>query len=66
MLEKQQSSGQGQWSDLPVKNPVGRPPKNYGRINIKYSRDVYDIIKSQPNPTAFLEDLVRDWNKIQK
>lgn len=61
MKQKQQSAGQGQWSDLPAKKPVGRPAKEHGRINMKLAKDVYETIKAQSSCTEFVERLVREW-----
>ena len=46
--------------------PVGRPPKKGISMSFKLKSEVVEIIKKQPNQTAFIEESVMMWANHNK
>lgn len=46
--------------------PVGRPPKEGISMSFKLKSEVVEIIKKQPNQTAFVEESVMMWHNSNK
>jgi len=46
--------------------PVGRPPKKGESMSFKLKSEVVEIIKKQPNQTAFVEESVIMWHNHNK